>query len=163
MRDYLEQRLVIGTNKPAAVLQLHRAIEKLTTSPSCRPAWLRSIHKFIPLVITRDEIGSCWGLNRYLNARFEEMVDRKSAKSYTITPLVSMSISTLERCVQKLKEISFSVILEDRIKGDRLLERPFEAASKYVNRGTAYNMSEHLRIFHELNEGMIKDFGMVDE
>lgn len=163
MRDYLEQRLVVGTNKPAAVLQLHKAIEKLTTSPSCRPAWLRNIYKFIPLVIIRDEIGSCWGMNRYLNARFEEMVDRKSAKSYTVTPLVSMSVSTLERCVQKLKETSFSIILEDRIKSDRPLERPFEAASKFVERGTAHSMSEHLRILHELNEGMIKEFGMVDE
>lgn len=164
MRKYLEDRLVVGTNKPAAVAQLNKAIEKLTTSPpSSLPPWLRSIRKYIPVVITRDEIGSCWGINSYLDARFEEMVNRKAAKAYTITPLVSMSVSTLERSVSKLKEMAFSVILEDRIRSDRDLARPFEAASKYVHRGTARGMSEHLKILHELTEGMIKDFGMADQ
>jgi hypothetical protein len=166
MRKYLEERLVVGTNNPAAIAQLHKAIEKITTAvPYSLPPWLRGIRKFIPVVMTRDEIGSCWSINSYLDARFEEMVkvNRKAAKAYTITPLVSMSVSTLERCVRKLKDMSFSVILEDRIKSDRDLGRPFEAASKYVHRGTARNMSEHLKILHELNEEIINDFGMVDE
>jgi hypothetical protein len=73
-----------------------------------------------------------------------------------------MSVSTLERCVQNLKVMPFSRILENRITGDRELRRPFEAASKYVNRGTATSLSEHVRVLHEVTEAMIKDFGMFD-
>ena len=70
--------MVVGRTKPAAVNQLLKAIAKITTSPSVLPPWLRNIRKFIPLIITRDEIGSCWAINGYLNERFEDDLQRKA-------------------------------------------------------------------------------------
>src|ERR1035437_7801080 len=77
-----EEKLVVGGKKAAAVKQLLSPITKLTTSPpSVLPPLLRNIRKFIPLVIKRDEIGSCWAVNGYLNERFEEQLNRKSCRS----------------------------------------------------------------------------------
>jgi hypothetical protein len=163
MRGYLEEKLVVGGKKAAAVKQLLNTITKLTTSsPSALPHWLRNIRKFIPLVITRDEIGSCWAINGYLNERFEEQMNRKFCRGYTITPLVSMSISTLERCVRNIKEMPFAKMLEDRIKGNRDLMRPFEAASNYVSRGTATGLDEHIKVLHQVTEEIVREFGMAE-
>jgi hypothetical protein len=163
MRKYLEEKLVVGGKKAAAVKQLLSTITKLTTSPpSVLPPWLRNIRKFIPLVITRDEIGSCWAINGYLNERFEEQLNRKSCRSHTITPLVCVSVSTLERCVRNIKEMPFAKILEDRIKGNRDLMRPFEAASNYVSRGTATGLDEHIKMLRQITEEIVKEFGMTE-
>lgn len=163
VRKYLEEKLVVGTDRPVGVAQLLKVIEKLTSAePSILPPWLRRIKKFIPLIITRDEIGSCWAINSYLDARFDGQLDRKAHRGYTITPLVIMSVATLERAMRNLQKIAFSTIIEDRIKSDRKLGRPFEAASKYVSRGTARMMSAHLDVLRTLTNELISDFGMKD-
>ena len=41
------------------------------------------VRKFIPLIIAKDEIGSSWGVNAYLNERFNDQIDRKKHKAYT--------------------------------------------------------------------------------
>ena len=163
MKAFLEDALVTGTERAAAVKQLVRTINKLATGDqNAIPKWLRNIRKFIPLVVTRDELGSCWGVNGYLNARFEQMIERKSSKGYCITPLVSMSISTLERAGDALQKMELSKVLEDRIHNDENLRRPFEAASKYVHRGTPRNLKKHLEIFGDLSKQTIADFGIVE-
>jgi hypothetical protein len=53
------------------------------------------------------------------NTRFDEQLKRKKCKPYTITPLVSMSIATLERSMRLLSKMSFSEVLEDRIRKDK--------------------------------------------
>jgi hypothetical protein len=68
-------------------------------------------------------------VNCYLNERFNDQIERKRVESYTITPLVCMSASTLERSVCSLKKMALSKVLEQRIKADAKLELPFEAAA----------------------------------
>jgi len=163
-KKYLEDRLVIGTDRPIGVSQLLTAIESLATLPGTnRPPWMAGITKFIPLIITKDEIGSSWMINAYLNARFTEKLNRKNCKKYIVTPLVSMSVSTLERSLAALSNHAFSDILQDRIRADRKLARPFEAASSYVPPGTARKMFKHMEIMGNLTDELINDFGMVEE
>jgi hypothetical protein len=163
MKAFLEDKLVTGSDRAAAVTQLVRTIHKLATADEATiPRWLRNIRKFIPLVVTRDEIGSCWGLNGYLNTRYEEMIDRKACKGYSITPIVSMNVSTLERAGFALAKMELAKILEDRIQNDQQLRRPFEAASKYVHRGTPRNLTAHLAALGELKDRTVADFGIVE-
>ena len=163
MKEFLEEKLVTGTDRPAAVAQLVKAIHKLATGdPAIIPPWLRNIRKFIPLVVTRDEVGSCWGLNGYLNAKYEEQIDRKACKGYSVAPIVSMNVSTLERAGNAIQKMSLAAILEDRIHGDPELRRPFEAASKYVNRGTPRNLATHIKILGSLWKKTVADFGIVE-
>lgn len=163
-RKYLEDRLVTGTDRPIGVSQLVNAVEKLTTvRPAALPLPLRTIRKFVPLIITKDEIGSSWVTNSYLNARFAQKVNRKKCKQYTITPLVSMSVSTLERSLAALSKHALSDILEDRIRADRKLGRPFEAASSHVPVGPARGAFRHREIMESLSDELVADFGMTDE
>jgi hypothetical protein len=163
-RQYLEDRLVTGTDRPIGVSQLLNAVKKLTTLPKADlPPWLRAIRKFVPLIITKDEIGSSWVTNTYLNARFGQKLHRPNYKPFVITPLVSMSVSTLERSLAVLTDHAFSDVLEDRIREDPKLGRPFEAASSWVPPGPARKVFKHLEIMENLTNEIVADFGMVEE
>ena len=82
------------------------------------PEWLRGAKKIIPVIITKDDIGSSWMTNAYLNARFQEKLNRLKYKKFKITPLVSMNVASLERAVAAMQEIALSAnIMEDRIRG----------------------------------------------
>ena len=157
-KKYLEDKLVTGTDRPVGVSQLLTAIQTLTSTPSAAPPWLSGVSKFMPLIITRDEIGSSWVTNAYLNARFQERLSRKKCKPYIITPLVSMNVSTLERSVAALGKHSFSDILEDRIQADPKLSSPFEAASSYVPMGPARKVFKHIEIMQTLATELESDF-----
>jgi hypothetical protein len=65
--------------------------------------------------------------------------------------------------VRALQKLSQSAILEDRIHADKNLISPFEAASKYVHRGTPRGMMAHFDLFHVAMQEVIADFGMVEE
>lgn len=99
-------------------------------------------------------------INSYLQKRFKE--EKKKYKGYTVTPIVSMSISTLERSMKAVSELPFETILEDRIREDKQLGRPFEAASKYVQRGVAGKLSAHMDILTKLMNEVVEEFQVTD-
>ncbi|MGA2898179.1 MAG: hypothetical protein ABSE27_11375 [Acidobacteriaceae bacterium] len=159
VRKFLEDRLV----SPKGVKQLATAIENITSVPKERlPRYLRGIKKYVPLIITKDDAGSGWMVNRYLNARFNEEFKRRKHKRFKITPLVSMSVGTLERAISALSRMALSDILEDRIRSDSSLSIPFEAASSLVPRGTPRNMDKHLEIMHRITREMQAEFKLRD-
>ena len=164
IRNFLEDRLVVGTNRRVGVSQLQAAFDAVATKPqSALPECLRGVKTFIPLIITRDDIGSSWMTNAYLKGRFRAGLKRKAWKRFKILPLLSMSISTLERALGALANTSLSDILEDRLQGDPSLGRPFEAASRYTPRGTPINLYKHHEIAEAFMKEMIGEFGMVEE
>jgi hypothetical protein len=72
MRSYIEDRLGSGTDRRVGVSQLVNTLDNITSLPkSSLPDWLRSIRKFIPVIITKDDIGSSWVMNAYLQKRFK--------------------------------------------------------------------------------------------
>ncbi|PYU19097.1 MAG: hypothetical protein DMG30_25440 [Acidobacteria bacterium] len=161
MRAFLEDRLVCGTTRRVGVTQLVHALDRITSVPPLAlPPWLAGVRKFIPVIVTKDDIGSSWVVNAYLNKRFRQ--EAKRHKKYTITPLVSLSVSTLERLMKTLKELPLAEILEGRMQEDKTLTRPFEAASKYAQSGVPGRLSVHMEILHELMERMTADFGLTD-
>ena len=142
---------------------MRTAIDNLTSLPAqCLPVWLAGVTKLIPVIITKDDIGSCWYVNKYLNDRFEVDLNRKKYKGISICPLVSMSIASLERCMKELKSRHFSDVLEQRIRANRDMIWTFEMASKYVDRGPARDLPEHVAILHRYSEEMISGLGIHD-
>lgn len=160
-RTFLEEKLVVGTNRPVGVSQLVKAINNITTMPKENlPGWLRCATKFIPLVLTKDDIGSSWMTTTYLNARFKQLLGTEKIDIGLVTSLLGMSVATLERAVYALTDMAFKDILEDRIKEDPQLGRPFEMASTYIHRGMPRRMSKHMEILHVLAAELEKDFQM---
>jgi hypothetical protein len=58
--------------------------------------------------------------------------------------------------MKALTELPFETILEDRMHEDKQLTRPFEAASKYVQRGVAGKLSVHMEVLQKLSDEVIK-------
>lgn len=164
VKKYFNDKLVVGTTRKVGVGQLLTALDDISNKPkNAVPEFLHGVRKFIPLIITKDDITSSWMTNAYLNARFQGDLSKRTRKRFVVTPLVSMSIATLERAMAALTDNALSDILEDRITGAKQLAHPFEVASSYVPRGTARKMNSHIEIMHALTEQIIKEFGMVED
>lgn len=164
MRKYLEGKLVSGTDRPVGVAQLLTAVRTLVgLAEGSRPVWMSGIKKLMPVILTKDEIGSSWVVNSYLNTRFADQLKDEDHVGYEVSPLVSLNVSCLERCAHALKHVPFSEVLEDRIKNDEKLGMPFDAASSFVPTGTARNVYKHLEILKAISEELIVDFGMREE
>jgi hypothetical protein len=159
IKDYLEEKLVEGKG----VKQLLSAVERLGAGGVDVPDYLRGINKVIPVIITRDDLGGCWGVNAYLNKRFKDQLSKKSRKRIVVTPLVSTNISCLERMMWVLQEKAFADVMEERIKTDRTLRQPFDAAVKYVQHGAAPKLHAHVEAYKELADRLIVDFGMKED
>jgi len=163
MKKYLESKLVGTAKDRKGVLQLTKAIGNIRDKPTSLPLCLANVNKIVPLIVTKDEIGSSFVINTYLNERFDAQFKRKDYKTLVITPLVTMSAGSMERAMRPLANMAFSTILENRITTDRQLGRPFEAASKYVHKGTARSLPKHMEILTNALSGLMKDFGMKEE
>jgi hypothetical protein len=65
VRQFLEDKLVVGTDRKVGIAQLAKAIYNITSLPQEQlPEYLRGVKKFIPFIITRDDIGSVWLVTR---------------------------------------------------------------------------------------------------
>jgi hypothetical protein len=159
VRDYLEDKLV----KNKGVNQILNAVKRLGAMGPDVPTYLKSIKKFIPVIITRDDFGGCWGVNAYLNKRFKDQLSTKSHTGIVVTPLVCTNISCLERMMWVLRERPLADVMEERIKADSTLRQPFDAAVKYVQQGAAPKLNAHVEAYKELMERLIVDFGMKED
>jgi hypothetical protein len=127
------------------------------------PDYLKGINEIIPVIITRDDFGGCWGVNAYLNKRFKDQLSAKSHEGIMVRPLVSMNISCLERMMWVLQEKVFADVMRERIETDPTLCQPFDAAVKYVQQGAAPKLHAHVEAYKELSERLIADFGMKND
>ncbi len=159
VKGYLEDKLV----KTKGVNQLLNAVKRFGAKGTDVPDYLKGINKIIPVIITRDDFGGCWGVNAYLNKRFKDQLSTKSHKGIVVTPLVSMNVSCLERMMWVLQEKAFADVMEERIETDPTLRQPFDAAVKYVQRGAAPKLHAHVEAYRELNDRLIADFGVKED
>jgi len=158
IKTYLEEKLVTkGVN------QLLNAVERVGAKGADVPDYLSIIKRIIPVIITRDDFGGCWGVNAYLNKRFKDQLTTESLNGIDVRPLVSMNISCLERMMWVLQKKAFAEVMEERIETDPSLRQPFDAAVKYVQRGAAPNLHGHVDAYQELTEHLISDFGMKED
>jgi hypothetical protein len=166
MRKFLDERLATDVG----VAQLANAAVNIMADPQRTkesvpeiPEWLSNIDTIMPLIVTRDDIGSSWTVNTYLNNLFSsQLLGKKRHKRIQVAPLLSISIGTLEKLMGSLSKWSFDVVLEDRIKRNPTLLWPFDAASKHVHRGMHANTPKHMEMLHQIMEKTIQDFGVTD-
>jgi hypothetical protein len=159
IKAYLEDRLV----KTKGVNQLLNAVKKVGMQGTDIPDYLKGIKRIIPVIITRDDFGGCWGVNAYLNKRFKDQLSADSFNGIVVTSLISTNISCLERMTWVLQEKSFAEVMEERIEADPTLRQPFDAAVKYTQHGVPPNLHAHVQAYKELNDQLIVDFGMKED
>jgi hypothetical protein len=158
IKTYLEEKLVTK-----GVTQLLNAVKRVGAKGADVPDYLSTIKKIIPVIITRDDFGGCWGVDAYLNKRFKDQLSTEALEGIEVTPLVSMNISCLERMMWVMGKKAFSDVMEERIESDPTLRQPFDAAVKYVQRGVAPNLHAHVAAYTDLTNRLIADFGMKED
>jgi hypothetical protein len=119
---------LVGTAKSRkGVFQLADAVEKL-----CRPenpAKIEGVDMYevstvFPLLIIRDDMGSAFFMNTYLNWHFQEMIKGKRFLR-SVTPLFCLSADDIEKLSPFLRDSSLAEVLSARYKPDKNLKSSF--------------------------------------
>jgi len=159
IKAYLEDKLV----QTKGVFQLLNAVRKIGAKGEDVPSYLKGVTKIVPVIITKDDAGGSYGVNAYLNKRFKDQLNPASHQGITVTSLVSLNISCLERMMWVLKDESLADAMEERISNDPTLRQPFDAAYPKARHGTPYRLNAHVDAYKELTDKLIKDFDMKDD
>ena len=123
LRDEIEEKLVAkrGASQLARSIALvfHKKAPRRVANID-----LSRVTKVFPVVITRDDIGSALGINRYLADRFRELLQRRQLRT-KVTPVFCLSAQDVELICGFLKEASLADLLEERYRQDPGLLSPF--------------------------------------
>jgi hypothetical protein len=122
----LKKKFVGTQASRKGVRQLVDAIQKLFGPDSHDQVSgfdLGGVENVIPVLLTRDDIGSAFNLSAYLNFHFQELI-RGTSFTRTISPLCGVSVDDFERLAPYLVDTSLSEILMARINGDKELVFP---------------------------------------
>jgi hypothetical protein len=79
-----------------------------------------------------------------------------------VSPLLSISVGTLEKLMGALNTRSLDLILEDRLQRNPTLLWPFDAASKFVHRGMPANTPRHMDVLNDIMSQTVRNFGVTD-
>jgi hypothetical protein len=123
----VESKLVGTPQKRKGIRQLAEAVDKL-----CRPdnpdaidgVDMTEVTVIFPLLITRDDIGSAWGMNAYLNSRFQELISGMR-RLRPVTSLFCMSADDIEKLSPFLADTSLAKTLSARHKAEKPLMASF--------------------------------------
>ena len=128
LRKEIEKKLVGTDDEPKGIRQLKNALSvfRKNAPEKVKDVDLRRITKIMPVIVTRDDIGSYLDMNKYLNIRFRELLgkEKKQIKA-TVTPVFLMSAGNLENIVPYLSDVPLSDVLEQRYRADPELRSTF--------------------------------------
>jgi len=113
---------LIGTNtRRKGIRQLTNAI--LTVFDRQTPAAvtdidLSRITTIFPLLVTRDDIGGCWGISGYLQMQADKFFNRRNLRPKTVTPIFCMSSEGIEGLAAHLQDILLTDLLHGWYSND---------------------------------------------
>lgn len=157
LKAELDNKLVQGTDGSAkAVQQLNRGIELIFNAEHPEPIDgidISKIDRIYPVVVTRDDVGSTFGVNAFLQVRFDAKIQRKH-KQKIITSLFCMNAEDLERLTAYLKDTAFTDLLEahyraNRHRGKYLLNTYFTTEDNAILKEKGLRQPEMLLRFWE--------------
>lgn len=138
MRQEIESKLIESKDRPQAVNQLARTIERAfgTTRQKVEGIDLTYVAQVFPVVVTRDDLGGVAGVNGFLGSRFQEILNRKNL-TVSVAPLVCLSSEHAEALSAYLSDTKLVDILEAHISANRkgqarYLTMPFFAVPNAV-------------------------------
>ncbi len=168
LKGELDKKLVREPEGEAkAVYQLKRAIELACDSVSPAPINgmdLSNIRYIFPVIITRDDIGSTFGVNAFLQVRFEDAFNRKSSAKI-ITPLFCLDAEDIERLSSYLKDFAFTDLLDahyraNRKRGKYLLNAYFSTPDNEILKGKELRPPVSVRPWHKLTKSAADHLGL---
>ena len=92
---------------------------------------LGTIENVIPVLLTRDDIGSAFNFSAYLNFHFQDLI-RGATFTHTVSPLCALSADDFEKLAPYLVDVSLSEILMARLNADKDLIFPLWLADNAI-------------------------------
>lgn len=127
LKAELESKLIGEPDRRKGVRQLAHSVERLCkreNADSIQGVEMADIEVIFPVIITRDDIGSAWGMNAYLNARFQEL--KAIEKQWRpVTSLFCLSANDAEMISSYLSDTSFAELLNARYRTEKPLMASF--------------------------------------
>lgn len=127
IKSELEAKLVTGSdNSKKGVQQLAHAVERLCRydkPDGIEGVDFSGITTVFPVMVLRDDIGSVFGMNLYLNHRFQFFKPKGLWRS--VTPLFCFSADDVERLSPYLSDAMLTDLIEARHRKDKNLAMPF--------------------------------------
>lgn len=123
----LGEKLVGTPNKRKGVHQLADAVERICRQDSPEKIEgldLYAITTVFPLILTRDDLGSAFQMNAFLNLHFQQLV-KHTKFLRSVTPLFCMSADDMEKLSPYPKDTSLAMALSARYKSDKDLAFSF--------------------------------------
>jgi hypothetical protein len=134
LKAELEEKFVGEPDRKKGVRQLVHAVERLCRRDNpdvIQGVDMADIEVIYPVLVTRDDIGSAWGVNAYLNARFESLKQIRDQWRPT-TAFFSLSANDVEMISSYLPDTSLAELLTARYKAEKPLMASFWTASNSV-------------------------------
>lgn len=135
LRSEIEEKLIGTESKRKGAHQLARAVLSVfdrTVPASVSGIDLSRVGRVYPALITRDELGGCFGISHYLNMRAETFFNRQNVKPVVVTPIFCLSSDGLEGLSAYLHDETFSHLLRGWYKADPELHWSFQTVDNHV-------------------------------
>ena len=117
----IEDNLIGTETKRKGIRQLAHAI--LSVFDKQAPAAvtnidLSGISTIFPVLVTRDDIGGCWGISHYLQMKADGFFNRRKVKPKIVTPIFCLSSEGIEGLSAYLQDEPLSQLLHGWYSND---------------------------------------------
>ena len=120
-----------------------------------------------PVLVTRDEVGGCFGISHYLNSKAEGFFYRRQTRPRIVTPIFCLSSEGIESLSAYLKGDTLSDILQGWYKEDPGLHWSFPAVPNSVLRSRGHKTNTDLdeaflQVFDNARKFLFPDSKPID-
>ena len=106
---------------------------------------LSRVSTIFPVLITRDDIGGCWGISHYLQSKAEGFFNRQTVKPRTVTPIFSLSSEGIEGISAYLQDEPLSNLLHGWYRNDPGRYWSFQTIDNSVINSHGFRNNTHLK------------------
>ena len=117
----IENKLIGTQSRRKGIRQLAHATLRVfdkQTPAAITNLDLSRVSTIFPVLITRDDIGGCWGISHYLQSKAEGFFNRQTVKPRTVTPIFSLSSEGIEGISAYLQDEPLSNLLHGWYRND---------------------------------------------
>ena len=147
LAEEIEENLIGTELKRKGIRQLSHAI--LGVFDKKTPAVVAGVDfsqvkTIYPVLITRDEVGGCFGISHYLNGKAEGFFYRRKVRPKIVTPIFCLSSEGIEAISAYLQSDTLSHLLEGWYREDPGLDWSFPAVENSVTQSQGYKTNSDI-------------------
>ena len=143
----IEENLIGTESKRKGIRQLSHAIlgifDKKTPAVAANIDFSQ-VKTVYPVLITRDDVGGCFGISHYLNGKAEGFFYRRKVRPRIVTPIFCLSSEGIETISAYLQNDTLSHLLEGWYREDPGLHWSFPSVENSVTRSHGYKTNSDL-------------------